>query len=157
PGSAEDRHRTIASPGVIFPHMRLLLAPLVLLPLVVSLADKPALAGPPPPCGAVGFRFQPAVYNLQIVVWVEDDKGTVKATPYITSATDQFGLGNRPGLALVKTDCGWPYGRREMVFPVWAHRRQHKYPKVVMGGACGNSVASMCPNGQGTCGGNCDE
>lgn len=102
------------------------------------------------------FRFQPAAWNLQIVVWVEDPQGNVKATPYITRSTGQFGLGNRPGVPLLKTDCGWPYGRREMVFPVWAHRRNHKYPKIVMGGACGNAIESICPMG-GTCGGNCDD
>src|SRR6185369_15854379 len=107
-----------------------------------------------PPCGAVEFRFQPAAYNLQIVVWVEDGKGEVKGTPYITRATGLFGIANRPGSALLKTDCGWPYGRREMVMPVWAHRRNHHYPLVVMGGACGNSPASTCKDGQ-ACGGNC--
>src|SRR6185369_13952946 len=114
-----------------------------------------------PPCGAVEFRFQPAAYNLQIVVWVEDGKGEVKGTPYITRATGQFGLANRPGAALLKTDCGWPYGRREMVFPVWAHRRNHHYPKVVMGGVCGNAPASICvapsPYAGSQCAGQCED
>jgi hypothetical protein len=44
---------------------------------------------------------------------------------------------------------------------VWAHRRNVRYPKVVMGGACGNSIASCCSAcGKGeslACGRDCDE
>jgi hypothetical protein len=102
----------------------------------------PALADPP--CGVVEVRMQPAAANLQIVVWIEDTSGRVIATPYITRATGQFGLANRPGNGLLKTAFGWPYGRREMVAPVWAHRRNHHYPKVMMGGRQGNSPSSSC-------------
>jgi hypothetical protein len=106
------------------------------------------------PCGTVEIRFQPSTPRLQIVVWIEDANGKVVDTPYITALTGTFGLANRPGAALLKTDCGWPYGRRTMVMPVWAHRRNHHYPYVIMGGACGNSPTSSCPHG-GLCGGDC--
>src|SRR5262249_5158375 len=75
---------------------------------------------------------------------------------FVTRLTGVFGLGNRPGDGLLKTDFRWPYGRREMVLPVWAHRRNHPYPKLVMGGACGNSVDGICPDGV-PCGGHCDD
>jgi hypothetical protein len=124
---------------------------------VLSVVLSTGRAAADPPCGAVEFRFKPAAYSLQIAIWIENkDVPGVIATPYITRATGQFGLGNRPGAALLKTDCGWPYGRREMVLPVWAHRRNHHYPKITMGGACGNSIDSHCPGG-GLCAGNCDD
>ncbi|HLH28277.1 MAG TPA: hypothetical protein VKW77_05145, partial [Acidimicrobiales bacterium] len=46
--------------------------------------------------------------------------------------------------------------RREMVLPIWAHRRDHHYPKVMMGGVCGNSPQGTCPTG-GLCGGDCED
>lgn len=119
-------------------------------------AAGPAFAASDPPCGAVEFRFKPGASDLQIVVWVEDAKGAFVDTPYITRLTGQFGLGNRPGTPLLKTDFRWPYGRREMVAPIWAHRHGIKYPKIVMGGVCGNSTTSMCPGG-GMCAGDCED
>jgi hypothetical protein len=98
-----------------------------------------------PACGVVEVRFEPGAKNLQIVVWIEDTNGVVLATPYVTRVTGQFGVANRPGTPLLHTAFGWPYGRREMIFPVWAHRRNHHYPKVVMGGACGNNIYGSCP------------
>lgn len=123
--------------------------------LFVILSALPARAQSPAPAPSVELRFKPAANNLQIVEWIEDAKGHVIATPYITRVTGQFGLGNRPGSALLKTDFRWPYSRREMVFPVWAHRRDHHYPLIVMGGACGNSPQSMCMGR--ACGGDCDD
>lgn len=121
--------------------------------LVASLlCARPASADPP--CGVVEMRFSPGAKHLQIVVWIEDASGKVIATPYITRSVGQFGLGNRPGTPLLKTDFRWPYGRREMIFPVWAHRRDHHYPKVMMGGICGNSPETRCPDGT-LCAGDC--
>jgi len=113
-------------------------------PLLVLIAVTSAFAADPP-CGVVEVRFAPGAKNLQIVVWIEDTTGNVIATPYITRLTGTFGLANRPGTPLLHTAFGWPYGRRDMVFPVWAHRRNHHYPKVVMGGVMGNSPYSSCP------------
>src|SRR4051812_6642471 len=96
------------------PMMRTTLA--LLGSLLASVAASDARADPP--CGTVEFRFQPGAHGLQIAVWVEDANKHVLATPYITRLTGQFGLGNRPGEGLLKTACGWPYGRREMVLPV---------------------------------------
>jgi hypothetical protein len=108
------------------------------------------------PKRSVEIRFAPNAPRMQIVVWIEDAAGKYIDTAYITRLTGQFGLANRPGSALLKTAFGWPYGRREMVLPIWAHKRDHHYPKVVMGGACGNSTQTLCPDGN-PCSGNCDD
>ncbi len=122
--------------------------------LVLSLLASSALADPP--CRTVELRFAPGAADLQIAIWIEDVAGHFKNTAYITRLTGQFGLANRPGIALLKTNFRWPYGRREMVLPVWAHRRNVHYPKVLMGGACGNSPASKCLD-KSPCGGDCED
>ena len=128
--------------------------------LAACLGLSALLAAPPvaadPICRAVELHFAPGAPNLQIAAWIEDAHGNYIDTAYITRLTGQFGLGNRPGTPLLKTDFGWPYGRREMVLPVWAHRRNHHYPKVVMGGACGNSPMAHCPDGS-LCMGDCED
>jgi hypothetical protein len=117
------------------------------LPLILALlVGSPALADPP--CGSVEVRFKPGGKRMQIVVWIEDSTGKVIATPYITRTTGTFGLGNRPGANLLKSNFGWPYGRREMVAPIWAHRRDKHYPRVVMGGSLGNKPSPQCPDNQ---------
>jgi hypothetical protein len=87
-------------------------------------------------CRLVEINFQPAAH-LQIVAWVEDSAGTYVDTAYVTRSTGALGLGNRPGNAKFKSAYRWPYGRREMVLPVWAHTRGKQYPYIVMGGAQG--------------------
>src|SRR5687768_9603404 len=69
--------------------------------------------------------------DLQIVIWLEDEAGNFIDTLFITDATGRYGLGNRPGIMEFNTEFGWPYGRRETVFPVWSHRRGVVYPKLV--------------------------
>lgn len=124
--------------------------------LVAALIATPALAAADPICRAVEIRFAPGAPSLQIAVWIEDANGNFVDTAYVTRSTGQFGLGNRPGAALMKTDLRWPYGRREMVLPIWAHRRNRHYPRVVMGGVCGNSPSAHCPDGT-LCNGDCDD
>jgi hypothetical protein len=87
-------------------------------------------------CRVVEVQFQP-VAHLQIAVWIEDTSGTYVDTAYVTRSTGALGLGNRPGNALFKSAYRWPYGRREMVLPVWAHVRNHQYPYIIMGGSKG--------------------
>jgi hypothetical protein len=99
-----------------------------------------------PPCRSVEITFQP-VDGLQIAVWIEDAQGRYVDTAYVTRLTGALGLANRPGEALLKTDVRFPYGRREMVLPVWAHRRNHPYGRVVMGGHAGNSITTCGSNG----------
>ena len=114
-----------------------------------------------PTCRVVSAQVTLSAPELQMAIWVEDTSGHVVDTLYVTSATAKFGIANRPGSATLKTDFRWPYGRREMVLPIWAHRRNHHYPRLVMGGRCNgapvNSPASLCGNGGGACMGECDD
>jgi len=98
---------------------------------------------PAPPCRTVEVAFKP-VKNLQIAVWVEDPLGNYVATLYVTRLTGTFGLANRPGNHFLRTSTRYPYGRRDMVLPVWAHKRNKTYGYVVMGGYYGNSP-DTCP------------
>lgn len=68
------------------------------------------------------FRFTP-VRNAQIALWLEDDAGEFLATVALTEATARRGIGNRPGASQMNSGFRWPYGRREGVLPIWAHRR----------------------------------
>jgi hypothetical protein len=96
------------------------------------------------PCRTVEVSFKP-VKNLQIAVWVEDPLGNYVATLYVTRLTGSFGLANRPGNHFLHTAVRFPYGRRDMVLPVWAHKRNKTYGFVTMGGAAGNDP-SNCPS-----------
>ena len=60
--------------------------------------------------------------RAQIVVWVERD-GEFLGTLALTHAVAVAGIGNRPGALQFNSGYRWPYGRREGVLPVWAHRR----------------------------------
>jgi hypothetical protein len=97
-------------------------------------------------CRAVEVSFQP-VDGLQIAVWVETPDGKFVDTVFVTRSTGALGLANRPGQGKLKTDYKFPYGRREMVLPVWAHRRGKQYGRVVMGGHAGNSIDSCTAGG----------
>src|SRR5688572_4056546 len=87
-----------------------------------------------PTCRSVEVLIKP-VPRVQMAVWVEDDAGNYVETIYVTRLTGTLGLANRPGIPTFKSDFRFPYGSREMVMPVWAHKRGHTYGKVVMGGA----------------------
>jgi hypothetical protein len=77
------------------------------------------------------ISFEP-VGDPQIAIWLETADGEFVDTLMVTRLTGTFGLGNRPG----RPDFGggylWPYGRREMVLPIWAHRRAVQYDRIVM-------------------------
>jgi hypothetical protein len=72
-------------------------------------------------------------FGPQIAVWVERaaDAAFVD-TLMVTNATAIFGIGNRPGEWDVRSGPRFPYGRRPMALPVWAHARGQTYPLVVM-------------------------
>lgn len=63
------------------------------------------------------------VRRAQIAVWIERADGTYLTTAALTQATSTRGIGNRPGASQMNSGHNWPYGRREGVLPVWAHRR----------------------------------
>ena len=70
----------------------------------------------------VEFRFTPTV-RTQIALWIEKADGTFVKTVGLTQAVSFRGIGNRPGAAQMNGGFHWPYGRREGVLPIWAHRR----------------------------------
>lgn len=64
-----------------------------------------------------------ATHRAQIAVWIESSDGTYFRTLALTQAVALWGIGNRPGALQMNSGHHWPYGRREGVLPVWAHRR----------------------------------
>jgi len=99
---------------------------------VLAIAPPPALADAPggaPACRVVDVDFLPSE-DLQLVAWIEDTKGHFVSTIFITQLTGTYGLGNRPGIHDFNSGPRWPYGRREGVFPVWAHRHGQTFPRL---------------------------
>jgi hypothetical protein len=78
------------------------------------------------------FHADAPDFGPQIAVWVERADATFVDTLMVTNATAIFGIGNRPGDWNVRSGPRFPYGRREMALPVWAHARGKTYPLVVM-------------------------
>jgi hypothetical protein len=113
------------------------LAALLLAAPFIVLAG-PARSAPGEQCHVVDMDFRPAEspnplgmrFALQIVAWVEDDKGAFVDTVFITQETGTFGLGNRPGRFDFNSGPHWPYGRRQTIFPVWSHRHGLTFPEV---------------------------
>ena len=70
----------------------------------------------------IEFRFTPTG-RTQIALWIEKDDGTFLKTVALTQAVSFRGIGNRPGATQMNGGFHWPYGRREGVLPIWAHRR----------------------------------
>jgi hypothetical protein len=68
------------------------------------------------------FRYTP-VARAQVAIWVEDADGKFVGTVALTEAVAYRGIGNRPGASQMNSGYRWPYGRREGVLPIWAHRR----------------------------------
>lgn len=71
---------------------------------------------------SIELTFTP-IDRAQIAVWVEREDGTFMGTLALTYAVAKAGIGNRPGALQFNSGFRWPYGRREGVLPVWAHRR----------------------------------
>src|SRR5262249_32594454 len=72
-------------------------------------------------------------FGPQIAVWVEDAAGTrFVDTLMVTSAVAVHGIGNRPGIWNMRSGPLFPYGRRLMALPIWAHARGHLYDLVMM-------------------------
>jgi hypothetical protein len=71
---------------------------------------------------SVEFRFTP-VARAQIALWIAKPDGTFLKTVALTQSVGTRGIGNRPGAAQMNSGFRWPYGRREGVLPIWAHRR----------------------------------
>ena len=71
---------------------------------------------------AIVLNFTPTE-RAQIAIWIESADGTFLNTVGLTQAVSVRGIGNRPGATQMNSGFHWPYGRREGVLPIWAHRR----------------------------------
>jgi len=84
---------------------------------------------------AIVLTFTPTE-RAQIAIWIESADGTFLSTVGLTQAVSVRGIGNRPGAAQMNSGYHWPYGRREGVLPIWAHRRMtapgaRAFPRII--------------------------
>ena len=80
----------------------------------------------------------------QIAVWLEKaDRSTFVADLMVTNLTAVRGIGNRPGYWKFPSTWRFPYGKRKMVLPVWAHARGRLYDTVMMQDDGGDSGGEM--------------
>src|SRR6187551_61887 len=87
-----------------------------------ALAAAGALEGQAFASRAIALNFA-ATERAQIAIWIEKADGTFMGTVGLTRAVGVRGIGNRPGATQMNSGYHWPYGRREGVLPIWAHRR----------------------------------
>lgn len=85
--------------------------------------------------------------RAQIAIWIERADGTFLRTLRLTQAVAVRGIGNRPGASQMNSGFRWPYGRRENVLPVWAHRRASApgaqlFPRVIFQDRASEGFAS---------------
>jgi hypothetical protein len=92
--------------------------------LVIASASGLVAFAPPVTAASrtIELHFTPAAH-LQLALWIESTDGTFLKTVGVTQAVSYRGIGNRPGSSQMNSGFRWPYGRREGVLPVWAHRR----------------------------------
>ena len=131
----------------------LVAAAVCLPPLIASFRSQRVLRAAAPAssgCRVLGYTFEPDCLvrdadqtcrfsvarpdlGPQVAVWIESaDGATFVDTLMVTSAVALQGIGNRPGRWDFKSGPRFPYGRRPMALPIWAHRRGKLYPAVVM-------------------------
>jgi len=93
----------------------------------------------------VEIGFTPTA-RTSIAIWIESEDGTVFRTLRLTDGVAVRGIGNRPGALQMNSSWRWPYGRREGVLPVWAHRRVaaggEAFPRVIFNGRRSEGNAS---------------
>jgi hypothetical protein len=68
----------------------------------------------------------------QIAVWLQDSGGKFVDTLMVTNATAVRGIGNRPGRPDFLSGPLFPYGKRVMALPIWAHARGKTYRTLFM-------------------------
>ncbi len=68
----------------------------------------------------------------QIAVWLQDSTGAFVDTLMVTNATSVRGIGNRPGRSDFLSGPLFPYGKRIMSLPIWAHARGKTYSTLFM-------------------------
>lgn len=82
---------------------------------------------------ACQFDAQNPDLGPQVAVWIESaDRTRFIDTLMVTNAVALYGIGNRPGQWDTRSGPKFPYGRRPMALPVWAHARGHRYSGVLM-------------------------
>ena len=112
-----------------------------LLALAGVFVPRPASAD----CTVLDYTFQPDCFRAaahaacvfdprhpdlgpQIAVWLESADGTSFVdTLMVTNAVAVHGIGNRPGTWDMRSGPRFPYGRRPMALPIWAHARGKLY------------------------------
>ncbi len=115
--------------------------------LASALVSAPARAQQ---CMTLSYTFQPDCYRPdpssacvqtvarldlgpQIAVWVQSADGTQFVdTLMVTNLTAVRGIGNRPGRWDFLSAPLFPYGKRQMALPIWAHTRGVLYDTVMM-------------------------
>jgi hypothetical protein len=68
----------------------------------------------------------------QIAVWLEKADGSFVDTLMVTNAVAVRGIGNRPGYWKFPSNWHFPYGKRKMVLPIWAHARGKTYDTLII-------------------------
>ncbi len=114
------------------------------------MAALPAPGAAAAPCTVLAYTFQPDCFRAagdaacvfdqnhpdfgpQIAVWLESADGTQFVdTLMVTNAVAIHGIGNRPGTWNLLSGPRFPYGRRQMALPIWAHARGELYTFVAM-------------------------
>jgi hypothetical protein len=117
------------------------------LSLLAALRVPAAVAAP---CTVLNYTFQPDCFRAggapacafdpshpdlgpQVAVWLESaDRTRFVDTLMVTNAVAIHGIGNRPGTWNLLSGPRFPYGRRQMALPIWAHARGQLYPFVAM-------------------------
>jgi len=115
--------------------------------LLLALHPRGAVAAA---CSVLSYTFQPDCFRAagsagcafdknhpdfgpQIAVWVGSADGSrFVDTLMATNAVAIHGIGNRPGTWNLLSGPRFPYGRRQMALPIWAHARGVLYPEVAM-------------------------
>jgi hypothetical protein len=88
-------------------------------------------------------KGKPLDLGPQMAVWLESARGDrFVDTLMVTNLVATFGIGNRPGYQLLPSGPKFPYGKRPMALPLWAHRRGKLYQSVVNQGGV-DSEASI--------------
>ena len=83
--------------------------------------------------GTCHFDVDHPDFGPQIAVWIESGDGTSFIdTLMVTNGVALYGIANRPGRWDLRSGPLFPYGRRLMALPVWAHRRGVLYDAVAM-------------------------
>jgi len=128
------------------PSFRLAFLSVLVVPAALALTGGAARAQS---CMTLQYELQPDCYRAdvnsqcvqsashmdlgpQIAVWIQDSTGKFVDTLMVTNATSVRGIGNRPGRWDFLSGPLFPYGKRAMALPIWAHARGKTYSTVMM-------------------------